>query len=192
MARAARVTARTTSTTTERRRALLGLLLGLAAAGACQAATPAPPPNLVQISTRLVTSGQPSAAWLQTLREQGFDAVIYLAPPTVADAVAQEPAIVKAQGLVYRNLPIDFQRPSSRDVDEFVRLMDGLSGRKVLVHCQVNMRASAMVFLYRATRLREDPQQAYEAVTRVWSPSAAWQRLLRDELQIHRVDFEPF
>ena len=47
-------------------------------------------PNIVTISPRLVTSGQPNAASLSRLYEQGFDAVIYLAPPTVADAVAGE------------------------------------------------------------------------------------------------------
>lgn len=38
--------------------------------------------NVVKISPLLITSGQPSAEALAGLRAHGFDAVIYLAPPT--------------------------------------------------------------------------------------------------------------
>ncbi len=66
------------------------------------------------------------------------------------------------------------------------------SGRKVLVHCQINQRASSMVFLYRAIALKEDPGKAYEAVTRVWAPDATWKRYMKDMLLRHGIRFEPY
>jgi len=147
-------------------------------------------PNLREISPRLVTSGQPSAAALAGLKEQGFGAVVYLAPPTVGDAVRDEDAIVGRQGLVYVNLPIDFDAPTERDVDTFVRVLDALRDRKVLVHCQVNMRASSMVFLYRVTVLKEEPRVAYDAVTGVWVPHGPWRRLIETTLERHGIRFE--
>jgi protein tyrosine phosphatase (PTP) superfamily phosphohydrolase (DUF442 family) len=153
---------------------------------------PALAPNVVEISPRLVTSGQPSAEALANLRALGFDAVIYLAPPTVHDAVRDEQLIVTRQGLTFVNIPIRFDNPTEADFDTFAGVLTGLGTRKVLVHCQINLRASAMVFLYRATVLCEDPRLAYEAVTKVWQPEAAWRRLMEDQLRRHKIAFELF
>lgn len=150
------------------------------------------PPNLVEISPTITTSGQPSAAWLRGLREAGYEAVIYLAPATVADAVAEEPRIVSGQGLLFANIPIDFRKPAAADLDAFIGIMNTLADRKVLVHCQINMRASVMTFLYRTIARREDPTAAYAAVTRVWVPEGPWRELITTQLGRHGIEFEPF
>ena len=149
-------------------------------------------PNVVEISPQLVTSGQPSAAGLAGLAAQGFDAVIYLAPPTVSDAVKEEASIVGRQGLVYVNIPIAFDNPTAADFETFAGVLRGLAGRKVLVHCQINMRASSMVFLYRAIVLKQDPRVAYDSVIKIWVPEGPWKRLIQDQLRKHSIDFEPF
>lgn len=122
-------------------------------------------PNVVAISPSLVTSGQPSATGLAELRSLGFEAVIYLAPPNVSDAVRDEQLIVTRQGLTFINIPIRFDNPTEEDYETFSSLLQGLGNRKVLVHCQVNMRASSLVFLYRVIALKDDPRIAYEAVS---------------------------
>lgn len=156
------------------------------------AQTPKSPDNLIAISERVVTAGQPSAAWLETLKVQGFEAVIYLAPPTVEDAVAGEALIVGRQGIVFVNIPINFARPTETDFIAFARIMDALEGRRVLVHCQVNMRASVMTFLYRTIHRKEDPAAAYKAVSMVWVPQGPWKELIRAQLAQHRIAFDPF
>lgn len=149
-------------------------------------------PNVVVISSHLVTSGQPKGEALAGLRANGFEAVIYLAPPTVMDAVRDEALIVARQGLTFVNIPIAFDNPTEADFEAFAAILKGLGKRKVLVHCQVNMRASSMTFLYRAIVLKEDPQRAYEAVSRVWVPTGPWRRLIETELRLHQVAFDPF
>jgi hypothetical protein len=62
----------------------------------------------------------------------------------------------------------------------------------VLVHCQVNLRASCMTFLHRVIAGREAPPTAYEAVARVWSPNGVWRILLVEQLRRHGSDFEPY
>lgn len=94
-----------------RRRALLALPAVAAAASIAPAGAQSSKwdaPNVVIISPRLVTSGQPGAAALAALASQGFGAVIYLAPPTVPDAVRDEAGIVQRQGLGYVNIPTRF------------------------------------------------------------------------------------
>ncbi|MDL2353721.1 MAG: protein tyrosine phosphatase family protein [Pseudomonadota bacterium] len=183
--------------------ALLALACGASAAPAraavaAAAAVSAPveasieAPNVVPISAMLVTSGQPSAAALGRLGAQGFGAVIYLAPLTSSDAVAGEADIVRRQGLQFVNIPIEFGEPTDADVQAFVAAMKRLGDRKVLVHCQVNMRASTMTFLYRVMVLREQPEPAYEAVARIWSPRGPWKKLLVAQLQQAGIAFEPY
>ena len=106
------------------------------------------------------------------------------------DAVRDEHLIVARQGLVFINIPIRFDGPTEDDFETFAAALKGLGARKVLVHCQVNFRASSMVFLYRAIVLNEDPKAAYRAVEKVWVPEGPWRRLIEDELHKHHIDFD--
>ena len=169
---------------------LLASALVFACGTAC--AAPTPPPNLIVIDAKLVTAGQPSAEWLNTLKQQGFEAVIYLAPPTVGDAVRDEPLIVARQGLIWANLPIQFGSPADADYESFAALLQALRGKKVLVHCQVNMRASTLTFLYRTLVENADPAQAWESVSKVWTPEGPWKTLMLKRLKQKGIAFDPF
>ncbi len=165
---------------------LLGHGLGLAGA------QPLAAPNAVVIGPGLVTSGQPSAQALAGLAQQGFTAVVYLAPSTVPDAVKDEPEILARQGVEFVHIPIPFGVPTAAHVATVSAALQRLQGRKVLVHCQVNMRASVMVFLHRVLHGREDPATAWESVSRVWSPEGAWKRLIQQQLSDNGIAFDPF
>jgi protein tyrosine phosphatase (PTP) superfamily phosphohydrolase (DUF442 family) len=149
-------------------------------------------PNVVPISATLVTSGQPTADALSHLGAQGFAVDIYLAPLTVSDAVPGEAEIVRKQGIEFINIPIPFGKPTEADFQTFVAAMDKFRDRKVLVHCQVNMRASTMTFLYRVVVGHEDPEKAYESVARVWSPRGPWKELIVSQLRKADIAFEPY
>jgi protein tyrosine phosphatase (PTP) superfamily phosphohydrolase (DUF442 family) len=171
--------------------AVATLMLGIAVPVDLHAeATRLAAPNVVEISDRLVTSGQPSASALSSLKALGFDAVIYLAPATVSDAVRDEQRIVTGQGLVFINLPVQFDNPSAGDYETFAALLKSLGTRKVLVHCQINLRASSFTFLYRVLSLGDPPRVAYEALSSVWVPHGPWRRLIDTELRNHHIDFE--
>lgn len=166
-------------------------LIALPAVAKAEAA-PLVAPNVVPISAVLLTAGQPSARELALLKGKGIEAVIYLAPGTVSDAVREEPDILKSQGIEFIHIPIAFGSPDESHFDTFARALDGLQGKRVLVHCQVNMRASTMVFLHRAIVGRENPALAYEAVAKVWAPHGPWKALIVSLLRKNRIDFEPY
>ena len=164
------------------------LALVLAAAAVAFAQDPGlAAPNVAAVSPRLVTSGQPSAEALASVKASGFEAVIYLAAPTVSDAVRDEHHIVARQGLTFVNIPLRFDNPTEADFETFASVLRGLGDRKVL---EISLRASSMVFLYRTLVLKEDPRAAYEAVSRVWVPDAPWRRLIEGQLAKHEVAFE--
>lgn len=165
------------------------LLLALLAAPAF--AHEGPAPNRVDVSPRLATSGQPTRPFLETLKAQGYEAVVYLAPPTVGDALADEHKIVGKQGLVFVNIPIVWEKPTPADFDAFTRVMKALENRKVWVHCQMNLRASSMVFLHRVITLKEPPDKAWESVQKAWVPNATWRAYILATLRANGVAYEP-
>jgi len=62
----------------------------------------------------------------------------------------------------------------------------------VLVHCQINLQASTMTFLYRVIELGESPDKAYESVASVWSPNEVWKRYVVAQLARAKIAFEPY
>ena len=169
--------------------AACGLLL-LASFAACGQTADAAP-NTVVVSQRLTTSAQPSREFLQGLGARGFQVLVYLAPPTVPDALADEPLIVARQGLVYVNVPIAWAAPTERDFEAVSRVLDAFADRRVYMHCQANFRASSMAFLYRVIRLKERPEAAWDALRGAWEPNPTWRAFIVATLKAHGIAFEP-
>lgn len=152
------------------------------------------PPNLAMLDERWITAGQPSVAWLGLLKQKGFDAVLYLAPFTVGDAVDEEPEIVRGQGLLFAHVPVDLARPTLDDYRAFeAQLHDWRAQNlKLLVHCQLNMRASTFSFLYQVRNEGADPEAAWAAVQKVWAPLGPWRGLVLQLLAENNIAFDPF
>lgn len=169
----------------------MALVIGVFAGTPSFAATPAfVLPNAVEISPALITAGQPTAKALAQLGAQGFQAVINLSPPTVSDAVADEAIIIGKQGLVFINIPTRFDHPTEQNFLALSGALRALAGRKVLVHCQINQRASGMVFLHRVIAEKVDPQVAYKAVEEIWTPYGVWRAFIQTQLQKNAISFQ--
>jgi protein tyrosine phosphatase (PTP) superfamily phosphohydrolase (DUF442 family) len=138
--------------------------------------------NYIEISPRIGTSGMPTRAQFEPIANAGYQVVINLAPPDAMGSHADEAEIVAGHGMRYHNVPVNFARPTASDYVRFVDLMHQHRAERVLVHCQVNMRASSFVFLYRVLELGEDPDGAYDAVQRVWQPATQWRAFIKDML----------
>lgn len=70
--------------------------------------------------------------------------------------------------------------------------MRALAGKRVLVHCRVNMRASVITNLFRVIHLQEGPASTYDTVSRVWTPSGFRKKLIQERLRKHAIAFDPF
>jgi len=173
------------------RRQFTLLALGSALAHGAVPAVTLDAPNPDEVSPTLITAGQPSPKALAGLGASGVQAVIYLAPLSVPDAVRNEPELLKRQGIEFVHIPIPFNAPKEEHFAAVSEALVRLKEKKVLVHCQVNMRASTMVFLHRVITLKEEPARAYEAVTKVWSPDSAWRALIVEQLNQHKIAFQP-
>jgi protein tyrosine phosphatase (PTP) superfamily phosphohydrolase (DUF442 family) len=168
---------------------LLAASLTTAATAVAQTAGTEIGANYVAATERLHTAGQPSAATLATLSEQGFELVVNLAPPSSPGAVPDEGKLIAEDGPTYVNIPVVWQQPTYEDFALFSAIMNGARDRKVLVHCQLNMRASAFTFLYRVIHEGVPPEEALEALRAVWIPRDQWATFTADVLARHDVEF---
>lgn len=146
--------------------------------------------NHIIIDERLHTSGQPEAAVLEKLAAEGFDTVVNLAPATVSGAVADESRLLEVTGVRYINIPVEFRNPTYEDFERFSDALERARAGKVLVHCQVNARASTFTFLYRVVHENAPAAEAYALVKQAWTPNEQWLLFAEDVLARHGIDLE--
>lgn len=147
-------------------------------------------PNVVVISPTLVTAGQPTRESLQRLKAEGYAAVISLAPRNTPDAVKDQAEILAAQGIEFVHIPIPWQAPEAKHLQATAAALNRLQGQKVLLHCQMNMRASALAFLYRTVYMKEDPATAWVDVKRLWTPKDQWAGFIDEQLHAGGIAFK--
>ena len=147
--------------------------------------------NLVEITDRLHTSGQPSPQQLLALANSGYRLVINLAPPDSTGYVTDEGARLAASGVGYISIPVVVDALSTDQFELFSAILGAAGERKVLVHCQSNKRASIFIFLYRTVYAGIDPGAAWQNVTAVWQPETNWLEFVQRVLQDHHIKFEP-
>lgn len=133
-----------------------------------------------RVSGGVSSAGQPSMEQFMRLREAGFEAIVNLLPEERTEA--DEESVVRGLGMEYVHIPVVWAAPQLVDVERFFAAMDSFAGRRVLVHCAVNMRASAFVYLYRIACLGADPEEAEIDLHDIWIPEGVWAKLIETVL----------
>ena len=104
--------------------------------------------NFFQITPHIGTAGHPKPDDFQVIAAEGYEVVINLAMHDADDAIAEEGSLVTAAGMSYFHLPVPWEAPTADHLKTFIRIMDALEDKKILVHCQVNARVSAFMLKY--------------------------------------------
>lgn len=130
--------------------------------------------NFRQYSPTFASAGQPTREQLQIIKDSGYERIIYIAFSTVGPAIPEEDQLVKALGMDYLHIPVDFNNPTIRDFNAFVDAMQREPDRKTLLHCQVNARATAFSFLYRVIYEDVPVADAKRDMNSVWTPNQVW------------------
>ncbi|MEQ8660641.1 MAG: protein tyrosine phosphatase family protein [Gammaproteobacteria bacterium] len=131
--------------------------------------------NYYEYSPALASSGQPTREQLPLLAAAGVEAVINLVPVDSPDAYAEEGELVRALGLAYRHIPIDWENPTVADLDAFFAAMESFAGKRLLVHCYANARASAFVYLWRVLQAGHDDAAARATLETIWDWNAGYE-----------------
>lgn len=141
--------------------------------------------NYVKHSSSMSSSGLPATRQFERIGKSGFGLVIDLVPAGSITGHANERQLVRDAGMAYFSVPVSFMSPKEADYEQFVQIVRQHGGARTLVHCELNMRASVFVFLYRVIELGADPDEAFEDVTQIWQPASHWKAFMRDTLSAH-------
>ena len=148
--------------------------------------------NYVAATERLHTAGQPDAATLATLAEQGFELVVNLAPPS--SAKAPSPTRASSSPRTARptsTFPSSWQTADVRGLRAVQRRHERRarpqSARALPAQ---HARVGVHVPVPRHPRRDVPPEEAMQALRAVWIPRDQWATFTADVLARHNVDFE--
>jgi protein tyrosine phosphatase (PTP) superfamily phosphohydrolase (DUF442 family) len=143
--------------------------------------------NYLRIDERLASSGQPSEEELGAVAQDGTEVVINLAlHDDPRYSLADEAGCVRALGMKYVHIPVQFDAPAEKDLDAFFDAMEDNRGRKTLVHCAANKRVTAFLGLYRAIREKQALDRAFAPMKEIWEPNPVWAAFIETTLRKHR------
>jgi len=134
--------------------------------------------NYVEYSGKFAGAGQPDAQQIRDLHDAGFERIVYIAWTDNNNALPNEDRLVKSLGMEYLHIPVDWSAPTSSDFYLFAGAMQRAPGRKTLLHCQANYRASAFALLYRVIYEDVPLVAAKRDMNAVWTPNETWRDLI--------------
>ena len=140
--------------------------------------------NYRAVDGSLGTSGQPSVAQLHEISKAGFTTVINLAlHDDPKYSLPDEAGTVRALGMTYVHIPVQFSDPTEANLLEFFAAMEAHQGEKIWVHCAANMRVTAFLGLYRVIKRGEERQSAFAVMDSVWKPNEVWSSFISSSLE---------
>lgn len=135
--------------------------------------------NYRQAAPDIATSGQPREEQLAAIAAAGYDVVINLAlHDDPRYSLKDEASSVRALGIEYFHIPVQFAAPTTYDLASFFDAMDRSKGRRVWIHCAANMRVTAFLGLYWHLREGWPEARAFSLMHDVWQPNDVWSRFI--------------
>ncbi len=144
--------------------------------------------NFIEISENIGTAGQPTEAQFSAIKEAGYEVVVNLAMPISTNAIPNERQLVNSQEMIYVYIPVKWEAPTGKNLDDFFGIMKANESKKVFVHCALNMRVSAFVYLFRVIWQGVTPADAKEQLHQIWEPDGVWRDFIEHELEIRGVN----
>ena len=131
----------------------------------------------------MITAGQPTAQEIIGIGQAGWQVVINLALPSSPRALTDEAERVAAAGMDYIAIPVVWEEPTLDDLKRFFAALEANQERATFVHCALNYRASAFVYLYRVLRLGVPCDEALPDMLAVWEPNETWLSFIATALE---------
>ena len=146
------------------------------------------PVNFKRYSESISSAGQLHDNHIPFIEDENYSLVVYLAFDSAEDESRLGiDKLIRGTGARYIQLPVDWFQPTPEDYNHFVGAVTANDERNILVHCQMNFRASAFSFLYRVIEGVEDFEEAKEDMLSVWTPDATWTTFINEVLILKGV-----
>ncbi|MFW2374427.1 MAG: protein tyrosine phosphatase family protein [Gammaproteobacteria bacterium] len=137
--------------------------------------------NFIQVSHNLASSGQPDEGQLKQIADSGYQLLINLAMPDSPGYIAQEKDIIESLTMDYIHIPVPFDGPNIQHLNTFIKAMQVHHGKKTWIHCALNYRVSAFLYLYRKRVLVLSEQESIIAILPEWVPDKIWTEFMKTD-----------
>lgn len=141
--------------------------------------------SYLSLPGRIATSGQPTAAQFAEIQAEGYEVVVNLAMPSSENWLPEERSIVSELGMEYVPIPVVWDYPTLDDLETLFETLDKNRERPVWVHCALNMRVSAMMYLYHRLRLGMKDIDATQYLNKIWLPNETWQKFIEAAIELY-------
>lgn len=135
--------------------------------------------NYIKINELISTSGQPTVEQFELIAQEEFEVVINLALYNASNAIENEDKVVTSLNMTYFHIPVDFENPKPSDVKLFLNTLQALGSNKVWVHCALNYRVSAFMYIYHKYILQTPFDDIDISLFEEWSPDIKWQEIIK-------------
>ena len=143
--------------------------------------------NFYRIDENIATSGQPEAEQFKEICAEGFEVIFNLALSDSPNAIEDENEIIRELNMQYVHIPVDFSSPSLEDLKLFFKHMEEHENKKIFIHCAMNRRVSAFMFLYHTIKCQIPVMNAYRHIDAVWQPDPVWQDFIENTLSTYGI-----
>lgn len=145
--------------------------------------------NLIKVSDKLFTSGQPTKKQFEFIANNNFEVVINLAVATSEGKLEKEDDIVTTLGMNYFHIPVDFENPTVKNLNDFLQLIYMLRDKKIWIHCIKNYRVSAFMYVYHKYILQTPFEDIDLDIFNQWQPSSEWQDIMKTPVEDLKLEF---
>lgn len=143
--------------------------------------------NFHQIDKKIATSGQPTAEQFKLISDAGYDVIINLALNDSPGAIEDENRITRQHDMEYVHIPVEFTSPALQDLKLFFMHMKKYHNKKIFIHCAMNWRVSAFMFLYHTIEKKITLDDAHHHLDAVWQPDLVWQNFIKQTLATYET-----
>ena len=143
--------------------------------------------NFYQLDENIGTSGQPEGEQFGDISAAGYDIVLNLSLSDSPNAIENENNIISELNMTYVHIPVDFKSPRLEDLESFFKHMEKHKNKKIFVHCVMNWRVSAFMFLYHTIKCDMPVAEALQQMNAVWQPEPVWQKFIETTLSKYGI-----
>jgi protein tyrosine phosphatase (PTP) superfamily phosphohydrolase (DUF442 family) len=148
--------------------------------------------NYRQVTPLLASSGQPDDAALADIAAAGYEVILNLAlHDDPRYSLEDEEGLVRALGMRYVHIPVEFDRPTVANLELFFEAMDQNKKSKLWVHCAANKRVSTFLGLYWHLREGVSLHEAFALQRQIWEPNGVWAQFIQQSVGNSEASYLP-
>jgi hypothetical protein len=130
--------------------------------------------NWRRLDNRITTSGQPTEPQLADIQALGVRYVVNLGLHTHEKALPDEAGSVSRLGMTYIHIPVDFQKPTDQDFDQFCSVMGAVEGCSRARPLHRKLPSLCILVSVSPGCAGHERDQARAEMEAIWRPEGVW------------------